>query len=79
MKAILIAVALVLAGCERVQGPQPDQCMRADLFAKCLSLLPAGPASTQYNDLSKVVKACQQASYHQSLRSLAQIKPECRP
>ena len=80
MKAILIAVcALVLAGCEKVQGPQPDQCMRAELFAKCLSLLPAGPSSTQYNDWSEVVDSCQNAAYYQSLRGQAQIKPECRP
>ena len=80
MKAILIAMlTLVLTGCEDRTQPQPDQCMRAELFAKCLSALPAGPVSTQYNDWSEVVEACQNASYYQSLRSLAQIKPECRP
>lgn len=83
MKGTAIAfIAMLLAGCEiLVPGEKssgPDQCIRAELFMRCLEGLPSGPSTTKYNDWDEVVSACQSASYYQSLRTLEQIKPECR-
>lgn len=79
LTAALASAALLLAGCE-VQPPsqQPDQCLRAELFAKCMSSLPPGPEMPHYNDWDEVVQVCDQAAYYQSNRPIEAIKPECR-
>ncbi len=80
MKALLaIILSVALAGCEAPeQTTSNDQCLRADLFQRCLTGLPAGPQTTQYNDWDEVVKACEAAAYYQSRRKLNAIKPECK-
>lgn len=78
MKALLKAVALVsvvslLTACNPLPGTPasdwqyiPDQAVRAELFQKCLSALPAGPVSTHYNDWSEVVDSCESSALLQS-------------
>lgn len=78
MKAI--AIAVVLAGCDaRIQTSTTDQCMRAELFQACMRSLPAGPASTKYNDWDEVVDSCSTTAYFQAQRRTEHVKPECRP
>ncbi len=60
------------------QSVDTDQCLRVELFERCMKLLPAGPKHTQYNDWDEVVSECETAAYQQSLRSKKHIKPECR-
>lgn len=76
-----LLLAFALAGCidaePPVIGPQPDQCLRAELFRACMAALPAGPVATRYNDWDEVVEECESVAYYQSLRSVSQIRPEC--
>lgn len=68
-------VVVLMAGCVPTQ---PDQCLRAELFDRCMKALPAGPAATKYNDWDEVVAECDDAAYRQSLRTTDSIKQECR-
>lgn len=79
LTAALAGAALLLAGCQ-VQPPpaQPDQCLRAELFAKCMAALPPGPEMPHYNDWDEVVQECEDTAYYQSQRPVETIKPECR-
>jgi len=85
MRSLLILTAVLAAsasiGCTEVAEMRsgPDQCLRPVLFQQCMAALPAGPVSTKYNDWDEVVDSCAQTAYHQSIRTLAQVKPECRP
>lgn len=75
----VLAAAVALAACKpMVPASQPDQCLRAQIFMACLKALPAGPASTRYNDWDEVVSACESAAHYQSNRPTETIKPECR-
>ena len=77
MKTIVAIVSiLALAGCD-AQKAVADQCLRQDLFYKCLAALPAGPVATKYNDWSEVVSECKSAAYYMSVRRVDHIKPEC--
>ena len=69
-KALILIAALLLGGCEQVipEKWEPDQELRAKLFASCMKSLPAGPQETKYNDWDEVVNACNEVSYLQSLR-----------
>lgn len=82
MRLIAILAAVLLAGCNPSEVTKPsyaaDQCLRADLFKQCMASLPAGPASTKYNDWSEVVSECGSQAYYQSLRNRSLVKPECR-
>jgi hypothetical protein len=79
MKALLVAAsAVILVGCDGSTYPEPDQCMRVQLFQQCMGALPAGPQSTHYNDWNEVVHECGQQAYYQSLRSPDNIAKECR-
>jgi len=79
MKRSLIVLALAAVSCDPLPGPPTvDQCLRRDLFERCMKSLPAGPAATQYNDWAEVVEACESAAYHQALRREELITPECR-
>lgn len=54
-----------------------DQCLRAELFAKCMAAIPAGPISPKYNDWDEVVGECGSAARYQSVRERRFVKPEC--
>lgn len=79
-RALILLATLVLAGCS--DPPQRtwvvDQCQRREAFKGCLAALPAGPQATKYNDWDEVVSECDRVAYHQSLRAIGQVKPECR-
>lgn len=83
---ILMIIAISLSACSEESNRVPsggdrvivDQCLRSDLFKQCLSLLPAGPAATKYNDWDEVVSACGNQAYYQALRVQKFVKAECR-
>ena len=77
-RAIVGLLLLLSVGCEPITPTYiPDQCLRQQLFEKCLNLLPAGPQTTMYNDWDEVVKSCDHQSYYSSHRKRELIKPEC--
>lgn len=78
---MLVSSALILllvCSCTFDDSDEPDQCLRQKLFVDCLSVLPAGPTATVYNDWAEVVSECGSKAYYHSLRAKAHIKPECR-
>ena len=80
--AALIAAAAVLVGCQKAPGEKPsghvfDQCFRAAAFERCLTLAPAGPQVTKYNDWSEVIDSCDDAARYQSWRPKANVPDEC--
>ena len=74
---VILAVLLLAVGCSVENASGQDQCLRSQIFQHCLINAPAGPVSTEYNDWSEVVQACEAAAYRQSWRKIPQIKPEC--
>jgi hypothetical protein len=79
IRTLILPMVLAVTACgEKEIMPDPDQCMRREIFQQCLRALPAGPVSTKYNDRDEVVKSCESAAYYQSLRQPGQIKPECK-
>lgn len=77
--ALALLLSVSAAGCEEFTGPVLDQCLRTELFHRCLAALPAGPASAHYNDWSEVVSECGQQAAYQSYRRPESIRQECRP
>lgn len=79
MRTLAILVALSLCSCGvDAQDEAFDQCLRVELFERCMKAIPPGPTTTEYNDWDEVVASCDNASYYQSLRPAWSIKPECR-
>lgn len=80
MKYIFVLVfSLSLTACAPSTPPtQTDQCLRQDLFDRCMKNLPAGPEKTMYNDWDEVVSECGHQAYMQSIRKTVLIKEECR-
>lgn len=81
---LIVLLAAMLMACEDRQPGDwestiADQCLRAELFEKCMKMLPVGPQTTHYNAWDDVIKECGSQSYYQSLRRKALVKPECRP
>lgn len=75
----VLALLVALAGCaEPPTAPKVDQCMRRELFDKCMASLPKGPQSTVTNDWDEVVGRCDSIAYYQSLRPKNQIKAACK-
>lgn len=79
IRVVAALILVTLAGCE---PPEPrtivDQCLRTELFERCMRALPAGPALTRYNDWDEVVSECGIQAYHQALRLRENVKKECR-
>lgn len=78
----LIVCTLALAACGDAVNPTKsiyttDQCLRAELFAKCMAAIPAGPLASKYNDWDEVVGQCADASFYQANRQRRFVKPEC--
>lgn len=81
MKYVIALLSVALVGCEQRKfiPPEPDQCLRADLFQQCMQALPKGPERTHNsNDWDEVVGECSRAAYYHSLRRIEHIKPECQ-
>lgn len=75
---LLIPVLVALVGCSMEPKNDVDQCKREELFKQCMTILPAGPDATVYNDWSEVVSECRDQAYFGSIRAVSVIKPECR-
>jgi hypothetical protein len=78
---IIIALCVLITGCDPAPArvEDTDQCLRAELFQQCLKSVPSGPLATKYNDWDEAIGQCESAAYHQSIRKIDQIKPECQP
>jgi len=77
--ALCAFLVVILSGCEpHVPATSANQCIRAELFKQCMSILPAGPSTTKYNDWDEVVDSCASSAYYQSLRLTKGIPLECR-
>ncbi len=74
MTGFLLVLAL-LAGC----GPTTitDQCLRKELFSKCMELSPDDPGSAVYKSHEELVTYCANASLSRSSRPPEQVKPAC--
>jgi hypothetical protein len=53
-----------------------DQCLRKQVFDKCMDEAPKTGLVTNWN---KVISECGSQAYYQSIRRPSQIKPECKP
>jgi hypothetical protein len=89
MKYAIIMACIVLAGCQKAADgtmttehkdntAQVNQCIRTEVFYKCLSTVPAGPVATKYNDWSEVVEECSSTARFIALRKYSTIPLECR-
>jgi len=82
IKSFLISsfIILSLAGCGEPDPDQSmhDQCLREQLFSKCLSAVPNGPITTNSDSWSEVVHACSDTATYLSTRPRYSIKRECR-
>lgn len=76
--ATLLTALLPLLGCEQVEPTIHDQCLRNDIFMRCMAALPPGPEQTKYNDWAEVIDSCEDAAMWQSYRKESMVKPECR-
>lgn len=71
-KRLAFAVLILLvAGCARETSKEADalsaakSAYRKEIFDDCMQRLPAGPATTHYNDWDDVVEACDKVGYYQ--------------
>ena len=82
MKKILLAVSvLALTACsvEHTESKTVvDQCLRAQLFDRCVKIIPPGPLATRYNDWDEVIGECGGQALSQSRRLRETVKLECR-
>lgn len=81
-KALLLLCAVLALACDPAPVIKPtnitDQCLRSELFEKCMTLVPNGPTHVVANDWAEVIEECRDSSYYMSLRIPGQVKPECR-
>lgn len=82
-KTLLSAsLALLLAACQKPDGNRTvqqelDQCMRWQLFERCMASLPAGPSSAKYNDWDEVVSECEYVATRAAYRDPRFVQPQC--
>jgi len=61
--------AIVMAGCEQIKPPEPDQELRAKLFFQCLDKVPASPLVVgKDSEWADVVNACASTAYYMSIK-----------
>lgn len=65
---MLLALAVVLAGCDANLAPELDQEKFRETFQECMRVLPAGPSSAHYNDWSDVIVECRVYAYNASAK-----------
>jgi hypothetical protein len=68
-------VLVLLAGC----GPSTitDQCLRKELFSKCMDVSPDDPGSAVYKSHEELLTYCANASLSRSSKPPEQVKPAC--
>jgi hypothetical protein len=82
-KALICAASVLTVGLGGCTGQEhnpvvTDQCLRQEIFQKCMASLPKGPErTTTSNDWDEVVVECGEQSYYQAKRRAAHVKPEC--
>ena len=66
-------VLVLLAGC----GPSTitDQCLRKELFSKCMDVSPDDPGSAVYKSHEELLTYCANASLSRSSKPPEQVKP----
>lgn len=69
--ALLFPLAVLIA-CDAKSLASPkfdvvDKKIRQELFFRCLKSLPAGPASTKYNDWDEVIEECGDQAYRMTV------------
>lgn len=67
MRRWIVAIGLLLAGCDEVKGPVVNQEIRERLFFQCLERIPKGPEQTKYNDWDEVISECGTQAYYMAL------------
>ena len=77
-KLTLLTSLLLITSCEKKDRTMHDMCLQREIFKECMESLPAGPASTHYNDWDEVVSQCREVAYYHSLRIESTIKNECK-
>jgi hypothetical protein len=85
LKYIILMLAVTLSACDNgTINVLPDkvvitdQCLRREIFKECLTVVPAGPLATKYNDWDEVITECRHSAYYMSQRQRGIIKEECR-
>lgn len=67
--ALLLVALTTLSACDPGIRPAEwvtDKSKQQSLFLKCMSILPAGPETTKYNDWDEVVSECNRISFYQA-------------
>jgi len=67
VKRWIVAIGLLLAGCDEMKGPVVNQEIRERLFFQCLERIPKGPEQTKYNDWDEVISECGTQAYYMAL------------
>ena len=85
MKYIILLSVLLLTACDNGTINVPpdkvvitDQCLQREIFKECLTVMPAGPLATKYNDWDEVVVECRRSANYMAQRQRGIIKEECR-
>ena len=85
MKYIILLSVLLLTACDNDTINVPpdkvvitDQCLQREIFKECLTVVPAGPLATKYNDWDEVVVECRRSANYMAQRQRGTIKEECR-
>jgi hypothetical protein len=85
LKYIILLSVLLLAACDNGTINVPpdkvvitDQCLQREIFKECLTVVPAGPLATKYNDWDEVVVECRRSANYMAQRQRGTIKEECR-
>ena len=85
MKYIILLSVLLLVACDNGTINVPpdkvvitDQCLQREIFKECLTVVPAGPLATKYNDWDEVVIECRRSANYMAQRQRGTIKEECR-
>jgi hypothetical protein len=85
LKYIILLSVLLLTACDNGTINVPpdkvvitDQCLQREIFKECLTVMPAGPLATKYNDWDEVVVECRRSANYMAQRQRGIIKEECR-
>lgn len=78
-RAVLVLAIGTMSGCDQLPPPTTtNECAREQIFQACLKALPAGPASTHYNDWDDVVDSCESHAYYTAQQIRSTVPLQCR-
>ncbi len=82
MKKLFFGLILVvsLVSCTKPVVRYPDTCRQRELFQSCRANVYADRLQHQRTEVQTVegINSCRSVAYHNSLKPLEQIRPECR-